>query len=103
MFEASESPTSLGYVPYKAFLFNSEDRFVGGACFRLEQDQNQDSSWLFQWLWIHPFFRRCGVLTHTWPELKRQVGAFRLGKPVSSHMQTFLAKPGTMHPNQASS
>jgi hypothetical protein len=92
MFEASEEATSIGFKPYKAFLFHSQDRFVGAACLRYRKDQSEDTPWLFQWLWIHPYFRRRGVLTHTWPELKEQAGQFRLSEPVSSHMQAFLAK-----------
>ena len=94
MFEISESPMSLGFVPYKAFLLIAQDRFIGSACFSHREDQDLLTPWLCQWLWIHPYFRRHGVLTHTWPELKRQVGPFRLGKPLSSHMQAFIAKVG---------
>lgn len=93
-FEASETETSLGYVPYKAFLFRYQDRYAGGACFRYRPDQAADRPWLFTWIWIHPFCRRKGVLTTTWPELKRQVDRFRLAPPISTHMQGFLRKAG---------
>ena len=94
MFKASEAQTSPGFLQYKAFLFASQDRYVGGACFRFRDDQDVDTPWLFQWLWIHPYFRRRGVLTATWSEMRAQVGEFRLAEPVSSHMQSFLAKVG---------
>ena len=91
-FEASESDSSRGYVPYKAFLVARESHYVGAACFRHRSDQDPAVPWLFTWLWIHPFSRRKGALSAVWSELNAQVGPFRLAPPVSIHMQAFLAK-----------
>lgn len=41
-FEAAESTHSLGFVEYKAFLFSFQDRFVGAACFRYRDDQDNE-------------------------------------------------------------
>ena len=92
MFEAVESEKSVGFIPYKAFLFVYQGHYVGASCFRYRDDQDKETPWLFTWLWIHPFVRRRGVLTQTWTELNAQVGNFRLAPPVSLHMQTFLRK-----------
>ena len=91
-FEASEGESSLGYVPYKAFLFAEQGRFVGAAGFRYRHEESGEKPWVFDWLWIHPFRRRRGVLTLLWPALKAEVGEFRLAEPISQHMQGFLAK-----------
>lgn len=93
-FEAAETETSQGYVPYKAYLFAREANFVGAACFRFRDDQDVVVPWLFDWLWIHPFCRRKGVLSRSWSEINAQVGKFRLAQPVSLHMQNFLGKVG---------
>ena len=93
-FEASESELFSDFVPYKAFLFTSQGRYVGAACFRYREDQDPMVPWLFQWLWLHPFCRRRGVLTATWTELKTQVGEFRYSQPISLNMQAFLRERG---------
>jgi hypothetical protein len=93
-FEAAEAPSSEGFVEYRAFLIQFQDRFVGGGCFRYRVDQDEVKPWLFDWLWIHPFFRHRQVLTRVWPELRSYVGEFRLAHPLSLHMKNFLTKVG---------
>jgi hypothetical protein len=91
-FEASETKLSPWHVPYKAYLFSRQGSYVGAACFRFREDQDKETPWLFDWLWIHPFCRRKGVLSAVWPELNLQVGPFRLAEPISTHMKAFLSK-----------
>ena len=93
-FEAAETEVTVGHMPYKAFLFAREGYFVGATCFRYRDDQDAAVPWLFDWIWIHPFCRRRGVLGQCWSELNAQVGKFRLAQPVSLHMQGFLSKVG---------
>ena len=93
-FEALETPASPGYVEYKAYLFLSEDRYVGAGSFRFRNDQSTEVPWLFDWLWLHPYFRHKGLLSFAWPQFARDVGAFRLAEPISFHMQLFLKKIG---------
>lgn len=93
-FEAVEQPTSIGYVPYRAYLFSAEDRYVGAACFRFKPDHCPQTPWLFDWVWLHPYFRRQGHLAALWPDLTPQFGQFRLSEPISPAMQNFLLKHG---------
>lgn len=93
-FEAAETPASLGFREYKAYLFAAQDRYVGAACFRYRSEQNVEVPWLFDWLWLHPYFRHKGLLSFAWPAFIREVGKFRLAQPVSLHMQMFLRKVG---------
>jgi hypothetical protein len=93
-FEASESEKSPDYVPYKAFLFSWQGHNVGASCFRYRKDLDSTTPWFFDWIWIHPFCRRRGVLSQCWKDLKGHVGEFQLSRPVSVSMQTFLLKVG---------
>ncbi len=111
-FEAAESPHSVCYVRYKAFLFAAQGRYVGAACFRYRDDQDPLVPWLFDWLWLHPFVRRRGHLTRAWPQFiqtfngldaQLEAGAsshgdscrpFRLAHPLSSSMAAFVSRIG---------
>ena len=93
-FEAGETPESLGFKRYKAYLFAAQDHYVGAVCFRYRDDQNRVVPWLFDWMWIHPYFRHQGILSRAWPEFVREIGQFRLAQPVSPHMEQFLRKIG---------
>ena len=93
-FNAAETEKTWGYVPYKAFLFAREGHFVGAACFRYRDYEDKGNPWVFDWIWICPFWRRRGVLAQSWPDINAQVGRFRLAHPVSPHMQAFLSKVG---------
>ena len=93
-FEAAESEHSSWHVPYKAFLFAREGHYVGAACFRQREDLDAEKPWLFDWVWIHPFCRRKGVLTAVWGALNAKVGPFKLAHPISVHMKAFLTKVG---------
>ncbi|MBP3954840.1 hypothetical protein J8F10_06030 [Gemmata sp. G18] len=64
---------------------------VGAACFRL-----RDHGWALQWVWMHPYFRRHGLLSGEWPALVWEFGAFAVEGPLSHAMTRFLAK--SAHP-----
>jgi len=91
-FEAAETSQSLGYVPYRAYLFAIHDRFIGAGCFRYREYQDPARPWVFDWMWLHPFVRRQGHLTHAWPTLRSDLGDFRLAHPLSSAMECFMRK-----------
>ena len=60
---------------------------VGATCFRL-----RDEGWALQWVWVHPFFRRRGLLSGAWPAFVREFGAFAVEGPLSAAMRGFVAK-----------
>jgi hypothetical protein len=93
-FEAAETPDTLGFIPYKAFLFANQGRYIGAGCFRHREDQSHLRPWLLDWLWLHPFCRRQGNVTRAWPKLHNAMGEFRCAKPLSVSMERFLAKIG---------
>jgi|SRR5450755_1106942 hypothetical protein len=93
-FEASETQTSLGFVPYKAFLFARQGHYIGAGCFRYRDDQSTTCPWLFDWLWLHPYCRGQGHLTRVWPEFQNEFDQFRCAQPLSTSMKHFLAKVG---------
>jgi hypothetical protein len=60
---------------------------VGAACFRL-----RERGYALQWAWLHPFFRRRGLLTAAWPAFRTEFGDFAVERPLSEAMQAFLRK-----------
>jgi hypothetical protein len=62
---------------------------VGACCFRLREE-----GLALQWVWLHPYFRRRGLLSGAWPGFVREFGDFAVEGPVSEAMQSFLAKRG---------
>lgn len=93
-FEATESPHSPCYVPYKAYLFNDRYHFFGAGCFRWRELQDAPASWSLDWLWLHPYFRSQGHLTRAWSVFEASHENFRLARPLSPGMQAFLRKIG---------
>ncbi len=60
---------------------------VGATCFRL-----RDEGWAMQWVWLHPYYRRQGLLSHSWPEFVQEFGTFAVEGPHSVAMKGFLTK-----------
>lgn len=46
--------------------------------------------WDLDWVWLHPYFRRQGLLLSVWPYLTRRFGEFNITRPVSPAMQAFV-------------
>ena len=62
---------------------------VGACCFRL-----RDEGWALQWIWLHPYVRRQGLVSGMWPQFVEEFGDFAVEGPVSVAMRAFLAKCG---------
>ena len=74
-------------------LYNSDfDLAFGGGAMR-----ETNGKWCLEWVWIHPFKRRKGVLTATWPNLKNYYGDFLVNR-ASEPMRRFLEKQGQSCP-----
>jgi hypothetical protein len=93
-FEAAETPDTPGYVPYEAYLFLEQDRYVGACCFRDRRYEQLIAAWSLDWAWIHPYFRFKHHLTNAWPRFAEEYGRFHLAKPLSRSMQAFVRKVG---------
>lgn len=92
-FEAAEVPSSVGFVPYRAFLFVKQGYYIGAGCFRQREGLGAHI-WTFDWLWLHPFCRHQGNLTQAWPKLVSLMGEFTYARPLSLAMERFLVKIG---------
>lgn len=68
---------------------------VGATCFRL-----RDEGWAMQWAWVHPYFRRQGLLSDAWPDFVGEFGAFEVEGPHSVAMRGFLAKHSYEQPKR---
>lgn len=80
----------------RAFLWTTkissrELSAVGACCFR-QRTSKRGRHWGLQWVWIHPFQRRKGLLTGTWPFFKLLFGNFYPEPPLSENMDAFLRK-----------
>lgn len=52
-----------------------------------------DCSIMLATAWVHPFYRKEGLLTQLWPKLVKLYGAFKVHEP-NRNMQLFLNKVG---------
>lgn len=77
-------------IPY--LITDGVHNVIGGCCFRIRYAKNNTNPIPFlDWIWLHPYYRRCGILTHLWPYFKRAYGDdFRLEYPLSDGMKKFL-------------
>jgi len=90
--------------PYEAYLWvhpetwSCGDDFlvptVGAACFR---HRSCGHPLALQWLWIHPFMRRRGLLKRTWYCFVDRFTSFDIERPWSAAMKAFLANLPTDH------
>jgi len=67
--------------------------FVGACCFRWKDfNKNQDPYWVLQWIWMHPYLRRKGILSRQWGHFQEEFKDFRIEYPLSYAMREFLIK-----------
>ena len=61
---------------------------IGACCFR-----QRDTGMSLQWIWLHPYYRRQGLLSYQWPRFQEKFGKdFLVEGPVSYAMEQFLRK-----------
>jgi hypothetical protein len=93
-YEAAESPGDDCFVPYEAYLFIDQGRYVGACCFRERNTAINLTKYELDWIWLHPYFRSRGLLAEIWPSFKSAYGKFGFSKPITPAMQRFLNKIG---------
>ena len=54
---------------------------------------------ILQFCWIHPFYRREGLLKQAWPEFLKKFGSFLVSTPRSPSMVRILQKVGYEDPS----
>lgn len=89
-FEATENIFQPNYKPYNAYLFHNKQQFLGACCFRFDESATQ--CWCLDWVWLHPFARRKGYLSKSWPCFYEKYGSFNISRPLSDGMEKFLVK-----------
>ena len=93
-FCSAEKDGSQGFVPYEAYLLGVQDKYFGALCLRNCTLTAASSSWILDWVWLHPYFRHQGHLTQFWPTLKASHKCIGYSQPISPPMQRFLKKAG---------
>ena len=102
-YEANEH--HFEHVEYKGFVFvepaldalteehsETPSRLLGGCCFRHRQ-YSDGLHWILDWIWLHPYARRRGILKKHWKFFREIFGDdFHVTPPISPAMEAFLAK-----------
>jgi hypothetical protein len=70
---------------------------IGAACFRWREYLDHDHCWIMNWVWLHPYFRRQGILQYHWDYFLKKFGDFHFEYPVSNAMKNFLIKNNCVH------
>jgi hypothetical protein len=74
-----------------AYLAGYGRAWVGACAFRETSGAGSGTAalWLLEWIWLHPYVRRRGLLTRAWPSLSQTHGDFLLLDPLSDTMRKF--------------
>ena len=82
--------------PYAAYLLTDSGSapsvWAGACCFRERDYAAAGDVQTLDWVWIHPYLRRKGLLARHWPTLRANHGDFAVEPPVSEAMARFLHK-----------
>lgn len=69
------------------------DIIYGGCHFVFGNwDDEKKSRYSLRWIWLHPSYRRKGILSKHWNFLKEKYDDFHMQPPVSDAMKSFLLK-----------
>jgi hypothetical protein len=82
----------------RAFLvtwqYHDHRAAIGAIVFRWRKYEDAPHDLALQWLWLHPYLRRHGLLSTCWPSLREPLGDFYIEGPTSRAMADFLTKMG---------
>jgi hypothetical protein len=86
--------------PWEAWIWSPANSLrpiaIGATVFRHERVVgNEHPEWVMSWIWLHPYFRRRGLLTQAWPTFRHRYGdQFLLEHPLSAAMEAFVQSQG---------
>jgi hypothetical protein len=91
-FEKSLYPRSEVYVFTKTHKLPECPGIVYGGCLFQHGywEDEKAPRWSLRWIWLHPYYRRKGVLSEHWSYFTETYGEFHLAKPLSNPIQNFL-------------
>jgi len=52
---------------------------IGASCFRFHERTDHPVDYSLQWVWFHPYWRRRGLLSNSWPGFKWNLATLFLG------------------------
>ena len=88
-----EKHTAFIFIhPEAAFSRGFKVPVIGAACFRWREYVDHDHTWILNWIWLHPYFRRKGILQKHWNFFHEKFGDFHFEYPYSNAMKNFLVK-----------
>lgn len=65
---------------------------IGACCFRWREWQNAPHGFALAWIWLHPYWRRHGLLSRQWSAFRAKFGVFDVEGPLSEAMKRFVEK-----------
>ncbi|MBS1828557.1 MAG: hypothetical protein JST93_24845 [Acidobacteria bacterium] len=85
---------------YEAFVWhephdlddNGTIGLVGACCFRTRRYKELGTLRALQWIWLHPYRRRRGLLKNAWPYFEKRYRRFDVEGPLSPGMTAFIKK-----------
>jgi hypothetical protein len=69
-------------------------KYVNANRVRPEHVEQIGNRWWLEWIWLHPYERRKGLLSRHWPAFVEEFGNFYVAPPLSHSMKQFLEKKG---------
>lgn len=84
-YEYQTNDENIGY------LFTNGEIIFGGCGFEKLPITIEDI-WGLEWVWLHPFFRHRGYITHYWNVFLQGYSQLAIKAPISCAMQQFLKK-----------
>lgn len=95
-YDVQVEPSARAFLWLTYRTVEESARVVGACCFRwrVYRDTKCPPRWAMQWIWLHPYHRRRGLLSAMWPYFKRRFGEFNVEGPLSEAMDGFLQKQG---------
>jgi hypothetical protein len=79
-------------IHLRAYLWVDRGAAVGACCFLPFAPKSDDGQWSLEWVWMHPYARRKGLLLSAWPFFRERFGEFVIQPPLSSAMRGFLGR-----------
>lgn len=87
---------TIGLIFYDVAIDETTDahrdiplRILGGGCFK---KVSQQKVWCLDWIWLHPYERRKGLLSTHWEDVEERFGKVIFSKPLSKAMEAFITK-----------
>jgi len=78
------------YDTWHLYLFMDGNYVIGAVGFVYQEWINLKTLWDLKWVWLHPGYRRNGILSKSWHYFHKLYSPFCIEHPLSDAMESFL-------------